>query len=148
MRSHWDPKFLVKWQECSPSHLLGFFCRVLGETEGKNSQVWVKELARRNPSPVRISNSLCAFCVWEWEALGPVTRRRKTPSTQTLSFSFQTGMGPTGFREEVLGLSYTGGRTWARDSSENPRHRRNRRNWLQLVKMPGICTLLCDLKQK
>lgn len=59
--------------------------------------------------------------------------------------------GPRASRRRCLGrvlLGPTGGRARARNSFENPRHRRNRRNWLQLVKMPGICTLLCDLKQK
>lgn len=59
--------------------------------------------------------------------------------------------GPRTSRRRCRGLTLpgpTGGRARARDSSENLRHRRNRRNWLLLVKMPGICTLLCDLKQK
>lgn len=142
-------------EEDSLSHLFfSFHLRPKeAKEEGKCATAWGEEVAPEelvleSPLPISISpTSLVGDGVWVW-----VLRKENTlrpPPAPACSPKLKLGQRASGrrCRGRVL-LVPTGEHARARDSSENPRHRRNRRNWLQLVKMPGICTLLCDLKQK
>jgi hypothetical protein len=144
---YWKEQFLAKEQEDFPSHLF----LVLLTTEGKRANTWAEKVALGRAGsklyvpiapPNLMEEGVSGYGRWAKEdalSQGPEPLLpnqgwdRRASERRCWSCAFWG-------RQERARLQ--------RDSSENPRHCRNRRNWLQLVKMPGICTLLCDLKQK